>query len=265
MNSPLVWVGSKRWLVESAQRVLDHNGIYLGAGSPCRLVELFAGGASMAMGLEPAVALLNDKNPHLINFWRHASRGVINGGVFAANDADFYEEIRQQFNGCRPEGGAQAERFYALNHWCFNGLWRVNKAGAFNVPRRKRVVNIPAIPDYRELMRLWTFTSQDFSQVLFRPSDVVFADPPYDDGFTSYTAGQFGWVEQITLAEKLAAHCGSVIATNKATERIQKLYSDLGFRIDLREGTQRMHHSRARTDLNLEMIATRGLTVDVSW
>lgn len=259
MDSPLVWAGSKRWLVPTLTEIFKRNCVVFDERT--RLVELFAGGASISLGLQPAVALLNDTNPHLINFWRHASRGVINGGVFEANDAEFYNVIRDQFNECKNiNSGANAERFYALNHWCFNGIWRVNKRGEFNVPSRKRVVNLPRIPDYRLMMALWAFTCQDYRSVPLQPSDVVFADPPYDDGFTSYTTGQFGWTEQIELAETLGKHEGLVVATNKATRRIQELYLDHGFNIQLREATQRMHHSRGRTDENLEMIAYKGLT-----
>jgi DNA adenine methylase len=266
MDSPLIWAGSKRWLVPALQTVLDHNGIVFdGRPGSARLVELFAGGASVAMGIEPVDCLLNDTNKHLINFWRFVSQGKMDGKVYAADDAQFYNDIRDYFNAEYPVGIGHAERFYALNHWCFNGLYRENRSGVFNVPKRKRTVALPPIPDYRNLMANWTFTCQSYRQVILLPTDVVFADPPYDDGFTGYTSGGFGWHDQQTLAEMLALHQGPVIATNKATARIQELYADAGFRVELREGTQRMHHSRGRSDQNLEMIATKGLTVDVSW
>jgi DNA adenine methylase len=258
MDSPLIWAGSKRWLVPSLAEACAKQGIIF--DEKTRLVELFAGGASVALGLEPAVALLNDTNLHLINFWRHASRAAINGRCYSADDAAFYTEIRAMLNGEPPEGELQAERFYALNHWCFNGIWRVNQNGKFNVPKRKRVVALPSLPDYTKLMALWAFTCQDFGRVLLQPGDFVFADPPYDDGFTGYTGIGFDWNQQKELAVFLACHRGPVVATNKATRRMQELYTDCGFQIELCEGTQRMHRSRGRTDDNLEMIAYKGLT-----
>ena len=62
----------------------------------------------------------------------------------------------------------------------------------------------------------------DFEALELLPSDFIYADPPYDDGFPQYSEGGFGWDDQVRLAEWLVRHPGPVLLSNKATGRIME-------------------------------------------
>lgn len=268
MRSPLVWTGSKRWQVEHVRALLDGFDLEHVDGwdtllsqllkGQRRLVEPFAGGASISLGLEARVAVLNDANPALANFWRW-----LQVGHPLQADPVSYDQLRADFNLCQPDGPVQAARFYELNHRCFNGLWRVNAAGRFNVPARPgdhRSIPPLDAAAYAALMRDWEVTGGDFMDTSVEPGDVIYADPPYDDAFADYASGGFTWADQQRLAGWLAYHPGPVIVANAATRRVQELYASFGFALTLFDdaATQRWHHSRGRTDRVLELLATKG-------
>lgn len=90
INSPLKWAGGKRWLVP---RLLELWATH----HHRRLLEPFVGGMSVALGLTPHQALLNDANPHLINFYHWIKRGL-SVSIKMENDSDCYYHHRQRFN-----------------------------------------------------------------------------------------------------------------------------------------------------------------------
>ena len=130
LDPPLKWAGGKRWLVpylEELYREHRHR----------RLVEPFAGGLAVALGLMPERALLNDINPHLINFYLWLKRGL-HPRLEMRYDRELYYAYRARFNRLIAEGKADtqeaAELFYYLNRTGYNGLCRFNRKGEFNVP-----------------------------------------------------------------------------------------------------------------------------------
>ena len=127
---PLKWAGGKRWLVSHLKAIWEAN-----AGR--RYVEPFCGGLAVVLGLQPKQALLNDVNPHLINFYRHVQNGL-RMRVRMRNDEELFYRHRERFNRLIRGGKAHTEEgaqlFYYLNRTCFNGLCRFNKGGDFNVP-----------------------------------------------------------------------------------------------------------------------------------
>ena len=262
MNSPLKWAGSKRWQVPMLKERLGFiaQGLTLGTR---RLVEPFCGGLNIALGLEPKYAVLNDVNPWLMNFWRCLQLGA----PFELDELapGSYFIIRSAFNLLTTSGQADmqllrmAEYFYALNQWAFNGLYRVNSRGEFNVPPRPVLKPLQALDviGYQKALENWSLYAGDYQEIWLAPGDLIYADPPYDDGFTGYSAGKFTWDDQQRLAQWLAAHTGPVVAMNKATRRVQQLYFDLGFEIELIDAPQRMHHAMGSTDETLEMMATK--------
>src|SRR5262249_33068088 len=127
-----------------------------------------------------------------------------------------------------------AQLFYYLNRTCFNGLCRFNRGGEFNVPfgQYQRVKYARDFHAYQKLFRRWQFTNRDLAKIPIESSDFVYADPPYDVEFTTYSAGGFSWDDQVRTAELLAKHRGPVMLSNQATKRILSLYTRLGF--DLR-------------------------------
>lgn len=258
MDPILNWTGGKRWQVPMLKPLWDKE-------SHRRLVEPFCGGLAVVLGLEPEAALLNDVNPHLINFYRWVQAGVP-FGTWSMDAKDYYAHrdafntmVRLKMHATLPA----AEHFYVLNQWCFNGLWRVNASGEFNVPRRP--VTRPIRPfdadAYQTRFRDWLFDSRDFETFLdanLDLEDFVYADPPYDDGYTGYDAAGFTWDDQVRLAVCLSLHPGPIVLMNKATERILKLYDSLGFELTMLDAHQRMHHSRGSSGTVLEVMATSG-------
>lgn len=253
---PLKWAGGKRWLVPRLARLWQ-------SCPQCRLVEPFVGGLAVALGLKPARALLNDVNPHLINFYTWLRNGLVISQIEMQNDEQVYYTNRRRFNeviGDRMDSQEAAELFYYLNRTGYNGLCRFNQRGRFNVPfgQHKRIRYLTDLRPYAALLDNWQFTSLDFASIETQTNDFIYADPPYDVEFTSYCARRFGWPEQVRLAHWLAAHPGPVAASNQATKRILELYADLKFEITLLSAPRRISCTGDRAPAR-EMLAIKGM------
>jgi DNA adenine methylase len=256
---PLKWAGGKRWLV-------PHLLEYWRGHEDRRLAEPFAGGLAVALGLVPRRALLNDANPHLIAFYRWLQRGldVRATGITFANDRAVYAHNRTRFNELIREGESEsaeaAALFYYLNRTGYNGLCRFNARGFFNVPfgRYKQPPYREDFEPYRRALANYEFTHGDFEKMKIRRGDFIYADPPYDVEFTSYSAGGFAWDDQKRLAQWLAQHPGPVVASNQATPRVLRLYRKLGFAIRVVDAPRRISCDGNRDDAK-EMIAERNL------
>jgi DNA adenine methylase len=98
----------------------------------------------------------------------------------------------------------------------------------------------------------------DLIQLSLEREDFVYADPPYDVEFTTYSAGGFSWEDQVRTAEWLAAHAGPVVLSNQATKRIVKLYKKLGFKITYLQGPRRISCTGDRSAAR-EVLAVKGL------
>jgi len=256
LSPPLKWAGGKRWQVRHIQPMWE-------AHRRRRLVEPFCGGLAMALGLRPARALLNDINPHLINFYRWARRGFrIEGDLH--NDRDHFYKCRARFNELVTDGHSgtreAAGLFYYLNRTGFNGLCRFNRSGAFNVPfgQYARIGYTRDFAAYEPVLQRWRFTCQDFSSLPVRADDFIYADPPYDVPFTHYSRNGFSWPDQERTAQWLATHPGPVVLVNQATPRILNLYVSLGFRVQKLDAPRRISCTGDRTPA-LEVLATRNL------
>jgi DNA adenine methylase len=242
---PLKWAGGKRWLVSHLKPIWDSN-------SKRRYVEPFCGGLAVVLGLQPERALLNDINPHLINFYRHVRDGL-EMHIEMRNDEELFYRHRERFNQLIKNGDAQKEEaaqlFYYLNRTCFNGLCRFNKGGDFNVPfgTYKNINYAKDFVEYAEVFKQWEFCNQDIESLEIEQGDFVYADPPYDVEFTTYSAGGFSWDDQVRTAKRLAAHPGPVVISNQATPRIVELYGDLGFELTYLDGPRRISCTGDRT------------------
>ena len=256
LKPPLKWAGGKRWLVPHLEPVWK-------AHDTRRLVEPFCGGLAVALGLQPTCALLNDANPHLINFYRWLQRGLLVESPLM-HDKDFYYRQRARFNALIDAGKATgqeaAEIFYYLNRTGYNGLCRFNRSGHFNVPfgRYKTITYRRDFTAYRDVLTDWTFTSGAFQDVPLQPDDFVYADPPYDVEFTQYSRHAFGWDEQVALVAWLVQHPGPVVLSNQATERIVDLYEQHNFTLEFVDAPRRISRTGDRTPAR-EVIATRNL------
>jgi DNA adenine methylase len=242
---PLKWAGGKRWLVSHLKTIWDAN-------AERRYVEPFCGGLAVALGLQPKHALLNDINSHLINFYRHVQNGL-RIRVQMKNDEVLYYRHRERFNRLIRNGKAQtaeaAQLFYYLNRTCFNGLCRFNKSGDFNVPfgTYEAINYTEDFSSYVSVFSQWEFGNNDIEALELQDDDFVYADPPYDVEFTTYSAGGFSWDDQVRTAKRLAAHPGPVVISNQATPRIIELYRDYGFELSYLDAPRRISCTGDRT------------------
>jgi DNA adenine methylase len=256
VRPPLKWAGGKRWQAPHLLPLWQPH-------ASRRLVEPFCGGLAVALRLHPSRALLNDANPHLLNFYLWVRRGLRIDLPMENDEALFYAH-RDRFNQLlvRGNGGSDeaAALFYYLNRTGFNGLCRFNHRGQFNVPfgRYARIRYTRDFTPYQPLFSRWMFTSTDVEAVPLDPGDFVYADPPYDVDFTAYSKGGFSWEDQQRTAAWLSKHPGPVILVNQATQRIEALYRSHGFRVGFVEGPRRISCNGDRRPAR-EIIAFRNL------
>lgn len=256
LQPPLKWAGGKRWLLPHLRPLWQGH-------EHRRLVEPFCGGLAVALGLRPQQALLNDVNPHLINFYHWLQKGL-RSNLPMENDSDLYYAHREEFNRRVRERSwstrRAAELFYFMNRTGFNGLCRFNKKGLYNVPfgRYKTINYRRDFTDYADLFKPWRFSSLDFADLDVDEVDFIYADPPYDVEFHQYSQGGFDWGEQQRLAHWLAERQGPVVLSNQATDRIVELYSDLGFKLIHLQGPRRISRTGDRTPAG-EILALSGL------
>jgi DNA adenine methylase len=251
---PLKWAGGKRWQLPYLRPIWKPHGHR-------RLVEPFCGGLAVALGLKPSDAVLNDANPHLINFYTWVQRGL-NVTIPMENDERLFYLHRERFNALLRAGNETSEEaaalFYYLNRTAFNGLCRFNRDGLFNVPfgRYTRIHYVRDFSVYRRALSAWTFTSVDVEALPLRSGDFVYADPPYDVPFTQYARGGFGWSDQERTARLLSRHDGPVVIVNQATDRMEQLYRSLGFDVRFLNGPRRISCTGDRTPAK-EIMGTR--------
>jgi DNA adenine methylase len=217
-----------------------------------RYFEPFLGGAALYFRLRPGFAVLSDSNPDLINMYRCVAWNV--EAVIRrlarhreSHGADYYYGMRERWNcpGGLTADVDRAAAFIYLNKTCYNGLWRVNSRGKFNVPLGR--YDDPAIFDQlqlraasRMLQRTQLATSH-FAEAVAeaRAGDFVYFDPPYHPlsstaHFTSYTSSSFGAEDQRELARvarDLVRRGCAVVVSNSDTAFVRSLYR--GFRIDV--------------------------------
>ena len=253
---PLKWAGGKRWQLPHLQPLwADHSGR--------RLVEPFCGGLAVALGLRPGRALLNDVNPHLVNFYGWLKRGL-RTDLAMRNSAPHFYAARARFNGLLARGrdGTReaAALFYYLNRTGYNGLCRFNRSGAFNVPfgRYARIRYTTDFSDYAPILSGWEFRHGDFEDLPLAAGDFVYADPPYDVEFTSYAKEGFSWDDQVRTAGWLARHDGPVVLVNQATPRVVALYQSLDYSLLYLDAPRRISCTGDRTRAR-EVMALRGL------
>lgn len=257
------WCGGKRWLVD--QLIPE-----IVAQKPKLFLEPFLGGGAIALALPASIPkILSDSSAVLIDTFecfqkmpgllRDELRQLEMGRVETSFDrAADYARAREAFNEIvmhpRKTFAKRAALFLYLNARCFNGLWRTNSLGRFNVPYGKlespRRLNDEDFERYHVALKTSVLKACDFAAILGEEftkrsrahrgpltiesakavlaNIVVFADPPYDGTFDGYSSEGFGDREQHVLARSLqsyAAMGAAVYATNADTPKIRELYS----------------------------------------
>ncbi len=227
----LKWAGGKRWLIPSLNlSKLQNDNKY---------IEPFLGGGALFFSLLPKSAILSDKNSELIETYE-----VIRNDPFNIMDrlshhhkfhsVDYFYKIRENIPNNEID---RAARFIYLNRTCWNGLYRVNKRGRFNVPIGTKTNVVLETDDWEAIsdsLKTAIILNRDFEESIEMATegDVVFADPPYtvkhnNNGFVKYNESIFLWQDQIRLRDclKRAADRGAtVIVTNAAHDSIVDIY-----------------------------------------
>ena len=229
------WAGGKRWLPR-------HHGSTLPTEFS-RYLEPFLGGAAIFFALNPRAAILSDINEDLVHLYSQIKYDWC--AVYAqlrSHAALHSDEYYYRVRSARPLGGPElAGWILYLNRACYNGLYRVNLKGQFNVPRgsKDRVLyDYDNFAELAERLKLADVRSCDFEIVLdtARSGDFVYLDPPYTvqhnlNGFIKYNERMFSWADQERLARAAirAANAGAkVLVSNANHDSIKALYEGAG-------------------------------------
>jgi len=230
----LKWPGGKRWLAPTlAGMIGEVTGTYY---------EPFLGGGAVFFHLRPARAVLSDANPELVSVYRQVRdrvSQVIEGlGDMKISRQAFYQSRSERPN--TPVG--RAIRFLYLNKTAFNGMYRVNHEGEFNVPFGCKPGTVLCDPRlFRAAaiaLRTAVLRVSDFEDRIAHAgkADVVYCDPPFtvkhdNNGFIRYNESLFSWADQERLAQACAVAAARgvrVFVSNAHHDAVRELYR--GFR-----------------------------------
>ncbi len=236
---PIVkWVGGKRQLMFELLKNLPK--------SYNRYYEPFIGGGALFFELQPDNAYVSDMNEELINLYsvvRNDVYELIHDLSKHKNSKEYFLEIR---NLDRTEQYAKlsnverASRFIYLNRTCFNGLYRVNTQGQFNVPfgnyKNPKIIDENNLLNCSELLKKTEIRCADFSEILnkVQKGDFVYFDPPYvplteTSSFTSYTKDGFDLDMQFKLRDvcyELDSMGVKFMLSNSDTKFVNELYAN---------------------------------------
>ena len=236
----LKWAGGKKQLLSDIlPKVPTSYGRY---------IEPFFGGGALFFTLQPEDSIIADSNPELINMYRQVADHVdevISHLVRYENTKELFYEVRgQDWTNMKPDEAAA--RMIFLNKTCFNGLYRVNRSGQFNVPYGKyknpTICDTDALYTASAALRKAQILCGDYMLVLehnAQPGDFIFLDPPYlpisaYSDFKRYTKEQFYEEDHRELAKEVM-HLHDlgcyVILTNSNHPLVHELYSP--FNIDV--------------------------------
>lgn len=229
----LKWAGGKRWLVR------DHPEIFPKEFNT--YIEPFLGSGSVFFHLQPQNALLADANKELITTYRalrNRNRKVeaLLQDYHQQHSEEFYYFMRKQTPSKQEEIAA---RMIYLNRTCWNGLYRVNLSGKFNVPKGTKKNVLLDTDDFRataKLLRRSAVAHSDFEAIVdaAQEDDFVFIDPPYTvkhnlNGFVKYNEKLFSWDDQVRLKhaiDRATERGAKVLLTNANHDSILDLYKD---------------------------------------
>ncbi|KIO63536.1 DNA adenine methylase [Caldifermentibacillus hisashii] len=260
----LKWAGGKRQLLPEIRKYIPKRmGTYY---------EPFLGGGAVLFDLQPKKAVINDINSELINTYLVIKNNVdelIEDLRKHENTSDYYYKIRDldrdKNRFSKLSDVEKASRLIYLNKTCFNGLFRVNSQGQFNVPfgryKNPNIVNefvLRAVSHYLNNNEV-KILNGDFADAVSsaKKGDFVYFDSPYDPvsetaSFTGYTLGGFNKDEQIRLRDlfvDLDKRGCKVLLSNSATDFIKDLYKD--YHIEIVSATR-----------NINSIATKRGKID---
>ena len=268
--APIVkWAGGKTQLLDE---LLARRPLRFG-----RYFEPFLGGGALFFRLAPRRAVLSDRNSDLMNMYRCVAWKVeaVIKRLLAhreSHSAEYYYEIRERWN----DGDAlrsevdRAAAFIYMNKTCYNGLYRVNQKGRFNVPvgsyESPRICDPTVLRTASQVLRRAALDVGHFAGQVedAEAGDFVYFDPPYDPvtqtaRFTSYTSASFGDDNQRELADtvrQLTSRGVHVMVSSSDTPFIRSLYR--GFEIDQVQAIRAINSKGGRRGAIGELIITNG-------
>jgi DNA adenine methylase len=227
----LKWAGGKKWLIPHLVTLIPNN--------YNRYFEPFLGGGALFFNLQPKRSLLSDVNPELINTYiqvRDNVEEVINELMLMKFSKQYYYEIRSKITKSKV---FRAARFIYLNRTCWNGLYRENAKGEFNVPigsyKNPTICNREQLLAASKALSNTELKCVDFEVSLKSAlkGDLIYIDPPYvtghqNNGFIKYNNKLFNWSDQNRLAaivSNLKNKSCFIIISNAKHRSINKLYS----------------------------------------
>lgn len=227
----LKWAGGKRWLINKHGDIFQKKfNVY---------IEPFLGGGAVFFHLQPKNAILGDKNVDLINTYKVIQSDWKSLVAYLKvhherHSKEYYYKIRENIP---KDDIGRAARFIYLNRTCWNGLYRVNLEGKFNVPIGTKTDVIYDYDDFESIsqaLKNIVIRSDDFNNLIKKAErgNFVFVDPPYtvahgNNGFLKYNESLFSWEDQERLAECLRSakeRGANIVATNADHESVEKLY-----------------------------------------
>lgn len=255
MEPFLKWAGGKRWLIPKLVDTLPSFETYY---------EPFVGSGGLFFALEPKRAVLSDTNPELINCYRCVKdhcQDVIKILKRLAPDEKTYYRVRDNLYH-RADKIKRAAYFIFLNKTCWNGLYRVNGQGRFNVPvgRVNRAVEVydpEHLTAASHLLKRAKLRCCDFEDAVkdAKPGDLVYLDPPYitthlNNGFVKYNSKLFHHSDELRLARvalNLTKAQISVLVSNAAHPLIKQQYDGPFFKTELRRPSRIAADAAKRT------------------
>jgi DNA adenine methylase len=235
----LRWAGGKTRSIPFLEKHLPPN-----VSSMHRYYEPFIGAGSLFFHIKPSKAILSDNNKDLIECYETVQKRpdaiLTYLEQYLSNTCEeYYYKMREKYNTSK-HSIARAALFIYLNKTCFNGIWRVNKKGEFNVPYGFK--EPPALPSKEELRNVSTCLSNvelihsDYKEAVknAKRDDFIYFDPPYlpingTSCFTRYTRDRFtkdDHDELALLAKKLTSKGCYVLISNADGPYIRSLYED---------------------------------------
>jgi len=229
----LKWAGGKRWLVEKHINSFpcEFNGYF----------EPFLGSGAVFFSLKPGGAVLSDLNESLVDTycsirddWEQVYSALKRH--HGQHSPDYYYKMRSS----KPRTPhTRAAQFIYLNRTCWNGLYRVNLNGDFNVPvgtKKNVILDTDDFAAVSKMLEKVEINACDFEETIDRAStgDLIFADPPYTvkhnyNGFVKYNEKIFSWQDQERLSEALkraSARGCYIVSTNAHHPAVVDLYQE---------------------------------------
>jgi len=255
----LKWAGGKTQLLSEISKYIPI--------SFNKYIEPFVGGGAFFFYLNPVAALISDSNEELITTYqavRDNVEEIIQILKNFKNEENFYYKIRKLSPG-NLSNVERAARLIYLNKTCFNGLYRVNKKGQFNVPYGKRngdFLDVTSLRDASEFLQRTKIVHGDYLQILnnnVKKGDFIFLDPPYYpvgkySDFKRYTKEFFYHDDHVSLKlefDRLINLGCRVVLTNSDHPEILNLYKDYEIRI---LETKRLISSNPKTRTGKDII-----------